>query len=116
MLDIHNNNKQKEDEKAFYGGSRFEMICNHENEDDPKTSNGYFCKVLCGLCEEGGECCIATHLGCDTSGWAVNDQSSFLRGDLGDEPGFKPECEHGCPKEELEQSLGRLLTKVGLNK
>ena len=70
----------KEDEKAFYGGSRFEMICNHENEDDPKTSNGYFCKVLCGLCEKGNECCIAKHLGCDVSGWAIN-QSSFLRGE-----------------------------------
>ena len=97
------------------------MICNHE--DDPKTSNGYFCKVLCGLCEEGGECCIATHLGCNVSGWAVNDQSSFLRGEsdhhrqLQDtkEDNWEPKC-GGCSGEELEQSLDRLLTNIGLNK
>lgn len=81
------------------------MICNHE--DDPKTSNGYFCKVLCGLCEEGSECCIATHLGCDVSGWAMY-QSSFLRG----EP--KDSCECKEPGD-LEESLDRLLTKVGIN-
>ena len=91
------------------------MICNHENEDDPKTSNGYFCKVLCGLCEEGNECCIATHLGCDVSGWAVNDQSSFLRADpMHREPEEDPRC--GCGLGDLEESLDRLLTKVGLNK
>ena len=33
------------------------------------------------MCEEETECCIAKHLGCDVSGWAVNDQSSFLRGE-----------------------------------
>ena len=64
------------------------------------------------MCEEGNECCIATHLGCDVSGWAVNDQSqsSFLRAD--------PERDCGCGDRpgELEQSLDRLLTKVGLNK
>lgn len=106
------NKTNKEDEKAFYGGSRFEMICNHE--DDPKTSNGYFCKVLCGLCEEGNECCIATHLGCNVSGWAVNDQSSFLRGDPYHQEKENPECR--CHPDDLEESLDRLLTKVGLNK
>ena len=104
----------KEDEKAFYGGSRFEMICNHE--DDPKTSNGFFCKVLCGLCEKGNECCIANHLGCDVSGWAVNDQSSFLRGE------GKEALECADPADVLscgvhpEESLDRLLTNLGLNK
>ena len=109
------------------------MICNHE--DDPKTSNGYFCKVLCGLCEKGNECCIAKHLGCDTSGWAIN-QSSFLRGEgkeLYDDDNLtsatQPPPSHrevkgkagqtcmapGCG--DLEESLDRLLTKVvGLNK
>ena len=33
------------------------------------------------MCEEETECCIAKHLGCDVSGWAVNDKSSFLRGE-----------------------------------
>ena len=96
------------------------MICNHE--DDPNTSNGYFCKVLCGLCEEGNECCIATHLGCDVSGWAVNQ--SFLRGE-GDhhrrlqdtkEGQEQPKCPSGCSGEELEESLDRLLANLGLNK
>ena len=78
-LSANHTNKSGDTKKDIYADSRFEMICKHDDPDG--TSNKAICDRLCSMCEGGGESCIAEHLGCDLSGWAVNDQGSFLRGE-----------------------------------
>jgi hypothetical protein len=56
-----------EDEGAAdpFANSRFDGKCKGVTEED--SVNWMFCKVLCSMCENEGECCISKHLGCHSN-------------------------------------------------
>ena len=72
-----------------YANSKFELICVDVTEED--SVNWMFCEPLCKMCVDGGECCIAKHLGCHSNPSLSHLYEGFLEYEC--KPGY--DCRDG---------------------